>query len=183
MQHTKYNAFGYTLVRTQVQKDEIITDTNHEHTDNTLLITRPYNPNFKKQSYVTDSINHIWLTTSGNIKYTNLYTGAVVNWSEGYCSLDNPMPVGFWAIDHEEDSTAFCFSPRKNLEMDPVMPDVSTFKMDIGESITVNEQKRLFLCQGQLSIEGQSVTGPTQVIISSGRTITATTKIYGFEFN
>lgn len=183
MQHTKYNAFGYILSKIEVDKDEILTDEDNEHTGNTILISRPYNPDFKKQNYVPKTANHIWLLTEGHINYVNLYTGVSVDWEEGYCSLDTPMPIGFWASTHAEDSVVFCFSPMLNLDNLPVMPDVSSFKLNIGESVTTSESTRIFLCDGEMSVNGTAVVGPKQVVISTGKTITATTKVYGFKFN
>jgi hypothetical protein len=183
MQLTQYNAFGYILAKINVDQGEIVVDDASEHIGNTILISRPYDPNFTKQMYTPKAANHIWLLTEGSISLTNLYTGATKMWNEGYSSLDDPMSVGFWSSIHEEDSTMFCFSPKFNLEKTPVMPNVSVVSMLAGESINIEEQYKLFLCSGEISVNGTAVVGPKQVIISSGKTITAASKVYGFKFN
>lgn len=183
MQHTKYNAFGYVVVNTVLSQGELINDKNHEQVDNTLIVKRPYNPNITKENYAPNSINHIWLAVEGVIRYTNMYSGDEILWDEGYCSLDNPMPVGMWVSEVEQNSSVFCLSPGINTEKDPIMPSVSTFKMNTGNTTTIVESTNLFLCKGELSVNGVAVVGPKQVVISSGKTITATSNSYGFIFN
>lgn len=183
MQITEYNAFGYILSKTDIERDSIVVDEESEHKGNTLLISRPYDPNFTKQKYTQNVVNHIWLCTKGSISWVNLYTGASKNWNEGYNSLEDPMPVGFWSSTNEEDSTVFCFAPKPNLENTPVMPNVSVVSMTAGQSMVADEQLRLFLCSGEISVNGTAVVGPKQVIISSGKTITASSKVYAYKFN
>ena len=183
MQITQYNAFGYILSKTDLERDGMVVDEESEHKGNTLLISRPYDPNFTKQKYTQNVVNHIWLSTKGSISWVNLYTGVTKNWNEGYNSLEDPMPIGFWSSTHEEDSTVFCFGPRLNLEKTPVMPDVSVISMNTGESMVANDQTRLFLCSGEFSVDGTAVVGPKQVVVSSGKTITASSKVYAFKFN
>lgn len=183
MQITQYNAFGYTLAKTELDRDGIVVDEASEHKGNTLLVSRPFDPNFTKQKYTQNVVNHIWLLTEGSISWVNLYTGATKNWNEGYNSLEDPMPIGFWSSTNEEDSTVFCFAPKPNLEKTPVMPDVSVISMNTGESMVADEQIRLFLCSGEISVNGIAAVGPKQVVVSSGKTITASSKVYAFKFN
>ena len=183
MQHTHYKAFGHSVVKTEVVKDEIIVDRNHEHLNNTVIISKPYNKDINTSNFVPGTFNHIWLVTKGKVSFVNLYTGATLDWDVGYCSLDNPMPVGFWVGKHELDSEFFCFSPQTNVDVVPIMPDVSTFKMVAGSSTIITEDTKLFVCAGQLQVENTSISSPTQLSISAGKTITATTDIYGFKYN
>ena len=183
MQITRYNAFGYKIAKTEIEKDEIVTDENHPHYENTILISKLYNPDILKKNITPKTVNNIWLVTEGLIEYVNLYTGTTLDWSEGYCTLDTPMPVGFWSSTHLSDSIVWCFNAFDNQDVVPVMPDVSTFRLEAGSSTTTSGQQRIFLCSGEMSINGTAVTGSKQLIISSGKTIAATTNCYGFKFN
>lgn len=184
MQHTKYKAFGYNLVKNEAQMGEIVTDNTLDHFDNIFNITRPYNPNLRAADYAPGtSLNNIWLLVSGRLSFVNLYTGNTFEWTEGYCSLDTPMPIGLWSMTHEEDTVVFTITPANNLDVVPVMPDVTTFRLSSGSSTTTNGQKRIFLCSGEVSINGVAATAGKQLVISSGKTITATVDSYGFVFN
>lgn len=183
MQITKYNAFGYIVAKTLVEKDEIVTDESHPHFENTILISKTYNPDILKKNITPKTVNNIWLVTEGSISYVNLYSGATMDWGKGYCSLDEPMPIGFWASTHNMNSTVWCFNALDNQDVVPVMPNVSKFQLLTGETINTNGQHRIFLCDGELSINNTAVTASKQLIISSGKTITATTDCYGFKFN
>ena len=183
MQSTKYNAFGYKLSKVEANQGEIVTEETSHHYDNTFLVSRPYDPNIVKDNITPKTVNNIYLVTKGLIRLVNLYSGATKDWSEGYCSLDDPMPLGLWASTQEMDSTVFTFVAHANQDLTPVMPNVTTFRLNAGSSITTSGQTRIFLCDGELSINGTAVTGSKQLVISSGKTITATTNSYGFTFN
>ena len=183
MQITKYNAFGYKLTKTEAKQGEIETDETNQHYDNTFLVSRPYDPNIVKDNITPKTVNNIYLVTKGLVRFVNLYSGATKDWNEGYCSLDDPIPLGLWASTQEIDSIVFVFTAHVNQDLTPVMPNVTTFRLNTGSSITTSGQTRIFLCDGELSINGTAVTGPKQLIISSGKTITATTNSYGFTFN
>ncbi len=75
-----------------------------------------------------------------------------------------------------EASVCFCFDPKRHNDY---VPPLDIVNLAQGEENTCSAGTRLFLCEGEISIDGQLLTGPCQVLLKGNKTIIAQTDAYG----
>jgi hypothetical protein len=176
---TPHAAFGYIILKNEVSAGETVDDNLIK--GGSLVI---YNPStFEDGRFGDFDSGCVWLYIQGDVRHTNIFTNEQKHRTRGYCNLETPEDVGFFKIDIMADTKMFCISPTMNEEKTPRVPHVTFFKLLSGQSQELPAGTKLFLADGELSINGSNLTGARQIHVgSNARTATAVSDSYGFLF-
>lgn len=81
-----------------------------------------------------------------------------------------------------EDLEIFCYAPPSNDNI--VVAPFSPLYLAQGTNTTLLVGTKLFLCRGTLIINGNGITGPIPISLTTGdKVVTANTECYGLLFN
>ena len=162
MLSTKYAFFNWIITSVKVLKDETF-----------------------KVVYAEDTTR----AQSGNLTlYTKGLMTAVKDGDPSYVIVDRvpgmysqdlkDAPAGTYYFTVREDSEWWCINYTANGNK---LPNVSVFRLNSGDTIVLPLGTKLFICEGDHTINGTAATSPTSYEVSlSPATIVATTNCYGF---
>lgn len=180
MKQKVLRAFGYIIVQNEWEQGEIFSD--DYCSNNTFSITRELDPHLTADRYHEQDFNHIWLITSGRVDVVEEATGSVCVRTAGFCTLDVENQKGVLNARVVEPTRLYCLSANRNLKRTPIIPAVESFKLPAGEDYSCDNETRLFLADGKLSMGGITIEGPCQIQVSAGKLLTAITNSYGLVF-
>lgn len=179
MEAKAFAAFGYVLLRTKLKAGELINDEMMSR--NVFSVDDP-TPD-ETGSFSGSRGAYIWIMLSGVHTYTNLQTGAIDRHERGWCNLVRPIEVGKHELSVLEDSEYICFSPLVNSERSPTIPPMDLFDLADGESKTLPQGTKLYLIDGQLSVDEKVIPSMRQIrIASQDKEVTAIGRCLGYIF-
>lgn len=180
MNQKVFRAFGYIIVQNDWDQGEVFSD--DYCTDNLFTIRREVDPSLTPDQFHEQDFNHVWLITSGRIEVTEESTGNICVREAGFCTLDVQNQRGLLKLNVAEPTRLFCLSANRNLKRTPIIPTLNTFRLRAGETYNTSSEMKLFLAAGEFQSGVINATGPSQIILSSNREITAVTDCYGLIF-
>jgi hypothetical protein len=170
-------AFGYALVRTELQAGEIVYDGHC--TNGVLKVDGVEAGNIQR----VGGALFIWMIANGKHTHTNVQTGEKFTLEGGWCSLNNPLPSGIYSLTIDEDSHSVCLASDVNTDR-PFPPDVEYFSLRAGEARQFPQGTKLYLVEGGLQIDGAVFSNMRQLRFSSGdKIVTANKNSFGLIFN
>lgn len=163
-----FPAFGCTIMRHRISKNEILND--DLYVDGLIKVTEPF--------------EICWLYTKGLVHQVNVETQEVSVRAPGYCNAVVKETAGVWRADFKEDSIVFCIpQPLSTNPLRLLIDTLQVFLLPAGESTTIAQGTKLSLCQGQLKIDSATVRDLRQIEFKSGdRTVTAIEDCFGLIF-
>ena len=160
------SAFGYAIIRNDVNASEDIFDDTLRH-----------NEYKADEDFVT-----VWLQTSGKTTHLNA-SGEIQVRVAGDSTLSKPLMYGSNKLTFDEASTVFCVSPSANPGRTPPVPLLEHFALASGASLLLKKGTRLFLADGTLRIGENNISCPRQISVSSGdKSVSAITPCLGLLF-
>jgi hypothetical protein len=174
-----YPAFGYVLVRTKLKAGEVVND--EMMTNNVFTVEDP-------QPGANGNISglgagYVWFLCSGVHSYRDLATGVKDIHETGWCNLVKPMHAGSFEFASETDSEYVCFSPVLNAARKPVLPEIEFVEMEAGQQRLFPVGTKLYILDGELSINGKTFPSMRQVHVKSGDvSALANKKTWGYIF-
>lgn len=183
MKPTIYNAFGYEVVITDIGPNHIDTDHNDFVTNNMYTISNRLRFDVSPSEYVDGMYVHVWLALSGSWITHNVNTGTQVTRQPGDSNLTTPMQFGTYVDEHEGWSRRLFISGRFNRKNNPILPPMTLFSLQEGETYTATEDTKLFLGIGTLVADATTIDQPGSIIIRSGKSVQAGSDCYGVIFN
>jgi hypothetical protein len=168
METKAFPAFGYVVIRHQIEKNEILND---ELYDNGLVTIAP-------------PFDTCWLYTKGLVNQVNIDTQKVSVRGPGYCNALIKETAGVWRADFKEDSTVFCVpQPKPANPLILLIDNLQVFSLKAGQSTTLAQSTKLSLCQGQLKIGSATIRDLRQIEFKSGsRSVIAIEDCFGLIF-
>lgn len=181
-----YPAFGYVVLKTtykpSAQGETGINDPSCSILKGTSWVV-PSLFDANKSVYSDTDFGEIWFYTKGHVRVTNKNTNTIQDRPAGFCNLDTPEVVGSFVGECLEEAVVFSIEPRLNYQKSPVVPMVSTFKLQQGNTFDAPVGTKLFLAQGTLTIDGKQFTDGAQIgVYTSQKTLQGVTDCYGFVF-
>ncbi len=163
-----FPAFGYTIIRHQIAKNEVLND--ELYVNGLIQITEPFDT--------------VWFYTKGLVHQVNVDTEVVSVRTPGYCNAVIKEEAGIWRADFVEDSTVFCVpQPKPANPLSLLIDKLQVFLLPAGKSTTLPQGTKLSLCQGQLNIDGTTIRELRQIEFKSGsRSVTAIEDCFGLIF-
>jgi hypothetical protein len=166
METKVFSAFGYAIIRNDVNASEDIFDDTLRH-----------NEYKADEDFLT-----VWLQTSGKTTHLNA-SGEIQVRVAGDSTLSKPLMYGRNKLTFDEASTVFCVSPSANPGRNPPVPLLEHFALLPGASVTFKKGTRLFLADGNLRIGESNISGPRQIVVTSGdKSVSAITPCLGLLF-
>ena len=162
MQYTKYSFFNWNITKVSISQNEVFKivypeDTTRTETGNITLYTKGLITAIKQSDpdfIIVDRIPGLYSETLKDI------------------------PAGTYIFTASTDSEWWCINYAANNNK---LPNVSMFRLNSGETITLPVGTKLFVCEGDHTINGTAATSPTSYDVSlAPATIFATTNCYGF---
>jgi hypothetical protein len=141
--------------------------------------------NYYEAGYTVDAITSadsktVLMFSEGDFTVRDKNTGELVEqcgpgWIR-YGNYENQVVVA----TANTDSVSWCYDPKANQDY---IPEITLFKLNQGESVTLVANKNLFLCKGTLLVNGNQYIGPYQIVVKTeGNTALAVTDVYGLLF-
>lgn len=163
-----FPAFGFVVIRHQIEKNEILND---ELYDNGLVT-------------ITPRFDTCWLYTKGLVNQVNIDTKEISARTPGYCNAVIKEKAGTWRADFVEDSIVFCVpQPQPANSRALLIDSLQVFSLKAGQSTTLTQGTKLSLCQGQLKIGSTTIRDLRQIEFKSGsRLVTAIDDCFGLIF-
>lgn len=183
MERTIYNAFGYEVVIADIDSNYIDTDDNDFVTNNMYKISNRLRFDISPSEYVDGMYAHVYVVLAGSWIVHNLNTGTQVTRQPGDNNLTTPIPFGTYVDEHIGWSKRLFISGRFNRKNNPILPPMTYFGLKEGEEYTATEDTKLFLGIGTLVANTTTISQPGSIVISSGKTVRATTDCHGVIFN
>lgn len=176
-----HRAFGYLIFRNEVGP-EVVSKDHGVVSENTYHVEKPFSFDYDPTSYSREKYNHIWFYTKGRLKSTNVDTGESFEKKEGYCTLDDPHPLGRYRVEFCEPTVFYCIGPEHNLKRTPVIPRVRSVRVGVDQEALFESGTRLFLCGGSFMVDGKLISDPCQLTFSKDTKLHAVTPLYGLIF-
>lgn len=163
-----FPAFGYTVIRHQILKNEVLND--EIYPDGLVNVTVPFET--------------CWLYTKGLVNQVNIDTQEISVREPGFCNALIKETAGIWRADFKEDSTVFCVpQPKPANPLFLLIDNLQVFSLKAGQSTTLAQGTKLSLCQGQLKIGSATIRDLRQIEFKSGsRSVTAIEDCFGLIF-
>lgn len=152
-----YAAFGYLLIeRTLLDEDSYIAE----------VTEAPKSTHF----WVKGSFKNFNLTD--NKEMPDFSTGTLLTPTDYYQGTFKHTAIG--------DTSLFCFHLQENQND---LPIITKLVLSANESVILPKGTKLFHCAGEMIVNGNTVSKPTQIRSAANElTITATTNCYGMIF-
>ena len=91
--------------------------------------------------------------------------------------------MGTFRADFVEPTTLFCINALTNREKGSTVPNTTYFGLSAGQKATIPNGTKLFLADGELLINGNSIKGSRQIYFGSGdKEVEALQNTYGYIF-
>lgn len=136
---------------------------------------------------VGENPTYVTLHTKGIVTFQNIKTGEKVEVKEGdFYPFDFSLLPGEYNVLFDNDIEHLCISPftGNNVNYHPLEKKVTPFKLKRGETVLIEQNKRLFLVKGTLQINDKNYSGVNRIKFSSGsKTVKALSDSYGFFIN
>jgi len=149
-----------------------------------IIKTEPFVDN---KLLVGESPTYVTLHTKGTVTFENIKTGEKINVKEGdFYPFDIPLSPGEYKVLIDSDMEHLCISPftHNNMQYHPLEEKISPFKLKSGQSVVIEQNKRLFLVKGLLQIDSKNYSGVNRIKFSSGnKNVKALDDSYGFFIN
>ncbi len=163
-----FPAFGYTVIRHQIAKNEILND--ELYVDGLVSVRVPFET--------------CWFYTKGLVNQVNVDTAEVSVRGPGYSNAIIKETAGLWRANFIEDTTVFCVpQPQPANPLLLLIDRLQVFSLPAGKSMTLPQGTKLSLCQGQLKIENSIIRELRQIEFKSGdRQVVAMEDCFGLIF-
>jgi len=163
-QQTPYKVFGYIALKTE------FTDGSH--------IVADWPEDRKWWNYLTKgSMINFAINESSTSPLRTLPDYVQGDW---YGPDLTPQWYGVGSYDVVGETVLWCFSDDLNNDY---VPDVEKWFLAAGQTVNLPVGTKLFMCQGNLLIDGSTKTNPTQIHIKTNETsVVANEDCYGFLF-
>jgi len=163
-----FPAFGYTVIRHQIAKNEVLND--ELYADGLVSVAVPFET--------------CWFYTKGLVNQVNVDTAEVSVRGPGYCNAIIKETAGVWRANFIEDSTVFCVpQPQPANPLLRLIDRLQVFLLPAEKSATLPQGTKLSLCQGQLKIDNLTIRDLRQIEFKSGsRTVVAIEDCFGLIF-
>lgn len=163
-----FPAFGYTIIRHHISKNEVLND--ELYADGLVNVTVPFET--------------CWFYTKGLVNQVNIDTEEVSVRSPGYSNTMIKETAGIWRANFIEDSTVFCVpQPEPANPLLLLIDRLQVFLLPAGQSTILPQGTKLSLCQGQLKIDSSIIRDLRQIEFKSGsRTVVAIEDCFGLIF-
>jgi len=162
MQYTRYNFFNWNILKLKAAEGEIFKvdyseDMTRAETGKLTLYTKGLMTAIKDDDP----------------------TYAIVDRVPGLYSEDlKDIPAGIYTFTAVNESEWWCIRYDNIIKK---LPTVSVFRSNIGETTVLPIGTKLFICEGDHTINDAGATSPTSYEVSlTSATIVATTNCYGF---
>lgn len=165
MKYTRYKSFGWVIYRVSVEAGESFV----YEVKNEVLPSR-----MSAQTIYTKGL------CTGH--YEDDPTKPSLDRVPGFANdkLPSPLPALRLNMVAQQDSEWWCISQPSNNSM----PSVDFIRIKLGESIPVNENDLIFICEGEALINGTVFSGPKSIRGVNPGLLTATsTDVYGMKFS
>jgi hypothetical protein len=162
MTFTKYNFFSWIITLASVLKDETFKvvyaeDTTRAETGNLTLYTKGLMTGIKDNDPSYSIVDRVPGIYSQNLK---------------------DVPAGTYYFTASDYSEWWCINYTLNGNK---LPNVSVFRLNTNETIVVPIGTKLFICEGEHTVNATAATAPMSYEVSfAPATIIATTNCYGF---
>jgi hypothetical protein len=178
---TIHRAFGYVIFRNEVGPS-VVSENHGVVNKNIYSVEKPFSFDFDPSEYTKEKYNHVWLYTEGKVRSTNIETGDFFEKSAGYCTVDDPHPLGTFRVEFLEPTVFYCLGPEANLKRTPIIPKVKPLRLSQGESVKFDKQTRIFVCSGTLNMRGVIISDICQLTVNESTELIAETSVYGLIF-
>lgn len=128
---------------------------------------------FSSYTTVIDSTSaSILFYTSGYLDFFKENGEKYIRTTAGTMEVSSNHPVGsYLTISGPEGCSFFCLDPKANKGS---IPSVEYKKIDAGISVEVETNSKIYLCQGTIKIDEDTVEGPKQIYIRSEKKVIQT---------
>lgn len=162
---TVHKAFDLIVGKTFVAKD-------------TVTSLEPYVQN---TMVVGSTFNNVWYWYSGKTTYTNTKTNETITFERGDDTLTTPIPSGEWNATFAEDTRILCLMPHNNPNKLPLSSHLTKFFMKAGDAQELPIGTKLFVGEGSIEINGNTIQGPREVYFKTeNKTVKAISDVFGF---
>lgn len=164
VQQTPYKAFGYIFIKT-------------EYADGSNIVV-DWPQNRKWANCLTKgSMVNLTIDDGGSSPLKTLPDFVAGDWHDP--DLANQW-YGRGSFDVVGETVLWCISDDLNNDY---IPEVEKWFLASGQTVNLPVGTKLFMCQGNLSIDGSTKSNPTQIHIKTSETaVTANEDCYGFSF-
>ena len=180
---TDYLAFGYKITKIELNPgDSTRTNTKKYTVGDWYMIDSVYNPNLTKEDYSSGNFtfNEISLHISGKVAITPVHTMIPEYYTRGHCTVDRTFVMGMVKEAVVEPTIIFNIHPFANLEMTPVLPNVTVLRWSAGD--IVDPPVRFFLADGSFKKGSNIYSTPGAYTLTTGN-VEVTADCLGFIFN
>jgi hypothetical protein len=179
MKSQPYAAFGYVLMRVYPDVGQVVTE---DALTNNIFTVQNGAPGVGGN--VNDvGCGYVWFLCKGKQSYKNLETGQIIVHEAGWTNLTDPTPPGTYEVQFLTPSEHICFSPLGNSDRTPKIPELEFVEMEQGATRTFPVGTKLYVLEGELQINGNTIPSMRQVRVSSSDVqATAAKKTWGFIF-
>lgn len=149
-----------------------------------VINTEPFVDN---KVLIGENSSYVTLHTKGTVTFENIKTGEKKSFKKGdFYPFDDSLASGEYKMLFDEDIEHLCISifTGYNVKYHPLKDKLSPFKLMSGNSIVIEQGKRLFLVKGYISIGEKDFTDINRIKFNSGdKTVIAHEDSYGFFIN
>jgi hypothetical protein len=145
-----------------------------------VLYGNYYEAGYTAEATTSVDSKTVLMFSEGDLTVRDKRTGEIIEhcipgWIR-YGDYDNRLIVA----TANTDSVSWCYDPVVNKGD---VPEITLFRLNQGESVTLAANENLFLCKGTLLVNGNQYIGPYQIAVKTeGNTALAVTDIYGLLF-
>ena len=162
MQIKSYPCHGLVIDRTTLRKGEFIND----------RVMASNNFSISGNKIVRDDSalkQYWWFMESGHNTHENSM-GVVTDQTFGWSNKDNPMADGDYLLSVKEACVVWCFNETAN----DTLPDFDFQVVSSGDTWGFQDGAKVFLMSGSFTVDGKTVTGPRQLVVSGNKSVTFT---------
>jgi hypothetical protein len=149
-----------------------------------IINTEPFVDN---KVLIGENPTYVTLHTKGIITFENIKTGEKKTFREGdFYPFDDSLSPGEYKLLFDEDIEHLCISPftADNVKYHPLKEKISPFKLMNGNSIIIEQDKRLFLVKGHIIIGEKHFKDINRIKFhSEDKLVVAQEDSYGFFIN
>jgi len=162
MQIKSYPCHGWVIDRTTLRKGEFINDRVMASNNFVMSGGKIVRDDGELKQYW-------WFMESGHNTHENAM-GLITDQEFGWSNKDHEMPDGDYLLKVLEPCTVWCFNETAN----DTLPAFDFQVVKAGDTWGFQDGAKVFLMCGSFTVDGKTVTGPRQIVVSGNKFVTFT---------